>query len=244
MPVEFSLDRSSPVPLYFQMSEQLEAAIADGTLRPGDRIDTEIDIAERYGLSRPTVRQAIQELVNKGLLVRRRGVGTQVVHAQVRRQLGLTSLFDDLSRGEHRPSTEVLDCSEVPADSTVSAALQVAPDSLVLHLTRVRFQGKEPLALMQNWIPCHLLPPNPDAFRRSGLYELLRAAGVHLHIAHQRIGARAASAEEARLLDVRKGSPLLTMTRTAFDNSGVPVEHGTHAYRADAYTFETTLMDR
>lgn len=244
MSVDITLDRGSPVPLYFQLSQQLETAIADGRLQPGDRIDTEIDIAAKHGLSRPTVRQAIQVLVNKGLLVRRRGVGTQVVHGQVRRQLGLTSLFDDLSRSGHHPRTDLLETSRLPAPAEVSSALQLAPGAEVLRIERLRYDGREPLAHMLNWLPGDTLSDDAvEALATSGLYEQLRSLGVHLRIAHQRIGARSASAAEAKLMGIGKGAPLLTMERTAFDETGRPVEYGSHAYRADSYTFETTLMD-
>ncbi len=85
-PLQLSVDRSSPVPLYFQLSQQLETAIETGKLAPGSLLGNEIELAGRLGLSRPTVRQAIQSLVDKGLLVRRRGIGTQVVHSQVKRR--------------------------------------------------------------------------------------------------------------------------------------------------------------
>jgi DNA-binding GntR family transcriptional regulator len=81
------LDRSSPVPLYFQVAEQIAEAIRRGDLAPGARLDNEILLADKLGLSRPTIRQAIQYLVDKGLLVRKRGVGTQVVHGQVKRSV-------------------------------------------------------------------------------------------------------------------------------------------------------------
>ena len=77
MSTRFTLDRHSPIPLYFQLSQELERAIREGDIKPGDRIEAEVELAARLGLSRPTVRQAIQDLVNKGLLVRRRGVGTR-----------------------------------------------------------------------------------------------------------------------------------------------------------------------
>ena len=92
------VNRSSPVPLYFQVAEQIEGAIQGGQLAPGDRIANEVALADQLGLSRPTVRQAIQTLVDKGLLVRKRGVGTQVVNAPIRRTVELTSLYDDLTR--------------------------------------------------------------------------------------------------------------------------------------------------
>lgn len=97
------LDRSSPIPLYFQVAEQISEAIRRGDLIPGSRLDNEILLADRLGLSRPTVRQAIQYLVDKGLLVRKRGVGTQVVHGQVKRSVELTSLYDDLRGAGQSP---------------------------------------------------------------------------------------------------------------------------------------------
>ena len=110
------LDRSSPVPLYFQVAQQIEHAINEGELAPGDRLDNEISLAEQFGLSRPTMRRAIQELVDKGLLVRKRGVGTQVVHGQVTRPVELTSLFDDLANHHQTPTTVVLANEIVAAD--------------------------------------------------------------------------------------------------------------------------------
>jgi DNA-binding GntR family transcriptional regulator len=243
MNVDISLDRGSPVPLYFQMSQQLQSSIEEGRLKPGDQIDTEMVLAERYGVSRPTVRQAMQDLVNKGLLVRRRGVGTQVVHAPVRRQLGLTSLYDDLREGNRQPVTDVLTFETIPANERVAAALQIAEGSQVRYLERVRCEGSEPLAYMQNWLPVDVLSMEADV-TGGGLYAHLRSTGQHPHTAHQRIGAKAANSVEARVLDLRKGSPLLTMERHAFDTAGRPIELGVHAYRADTYAFETTLVER
>ncbi len=131
MALSLSLDRSSPIPLYYQLSQQLEEAISSGVLKPGDRIDTEVEIAQRYGLSRPTVRQAIAELVAKGLLVRRRGVGTQVVHSQLRRPVELTSLYDDLARASHQPQTRVLSVELVPAEGKVAESLNVTEGTSV-----------------------------------------------------------------------------------------------------------------
>ena len=244
MSLDLVLDRTSPVPLYYQLSQQLEQAIASGALQPGDRIDTEVELSRRYGLSRPTVRQAIQELVSKGLLVRRRGVGTQVVHSQVRRQVQLTSLYDDLASSNHRPRTKVLHLGHVPADAAVAAALNVEAGSSVLALERLRLDGDQPLAIMRNWLPDGLIGPTDADLEGTGLYELLRRSGVHLRVADQRIGAAAATSAQARLLGLTSGAPLLTMQRTAFDVSGRAVEYATHVYRADAHSFETTLVVR
>lgn len=239
-----SVDRTSPVPLYFQVAQQIEAAIRDGRLPPGSRLENEIQLAERYGLSRPTIRQAIQHLVDKGLLVRKRGVGTQVVQAQVRRSVELTSLYDDLLAAGRSPSTRVLERGTLPADEEVARELDVAPGTEVVRLRRLRLSGDQPLALLTNHLPVGLVDLTADDLAAHGLYEMLRAAGVNLRIAHQTIGARGATAAEARLLDERRGVPLLTMTRVAYDDQGRPVEYGRHVYRAGRYSFALTLVER
>jgi DNA-binding GntR family transcriptional regulator len=243
MALDLALDRRSPIPLYFQLSQQLEEAISTGVLKPGDRIDTEVEIAERFGLSRPTVRQAIQELVSKGMLVRRRGIGTQVVHSQLRRPVELTSLYDDLALAKHRPTTRVLDLRIVRAESPVAEGLNLVEGTDVLYVERLRLAGDAPLAIMRNWLPKDIADLDAAALESTGLYELLRRAGVHMRVANQRIGARAATSAEGRLLGVRAGSPLLTMERTTFDDSGRAFEYASHTYRSDTYSFETTLVE-
>ena len=238
------INRSSPVPLYFQVAEQLEKAIVEGELAPGDRIENEVALAGELGLSRPTMRQAIQLLVDKGLLVRKRGVGTQVVHSQIRRPVELTSLHDDLKRAGQSPQTEVLSCERWEADGHIAQELRLPAGSPVWSLERLRYVGGEPLALMHNYLPIDILDLDEVDLASKGLYEHLRQAGVQLRVANQRIGARRAETREARLLGERRGSPLLTMTRTAFDNAGRAVEYGTHVYRPERYTFEVTLVDR
>jgi DNA-binding GntR family transcriptional regulator len=171
-------------------------------------------------------------------------VGTQVVAAALHRPLELTSLHDDLAQAGHRPSTEVLALREEPADAAVAAALRQPVGTIVTYVERLRLQRGEPLAIMRNWLPTDLIDLDRASLATAGLYELMRRAGVHLRIAHQSIGARAATRSEARLLHVRAGAPLLTMERTAFDSAGRAVEYARHCYRADAHTFDTTLVGR
>jgi DNA-binding GntR family transcriptional regulator len=238
------LDRSSPVPLYFQVARQIESAIESGELGPGERLENEIGLADRLGLSRPTMRRAIQELVAKGLLVRKRGVGTQVVHGQVKRQVELTSLYDDLDRLHQAPSTQVLVHAVEPADDEIAEALGVVPGTDVVHLERLRRTHDQPLALMRNWLPVNLAGLlGQEALEARGLYELIRAGGIHMRVAKQRVGARAASPAEAKLLGLGRGAPLLTAERTTYDDRGSAVEFGRHVYRSDSYSIEFTLVD-
>lgn len=238
------LDRSSPVPLYFQAATQIERAILDGTLPVGERLDSEVMLADALGLSRPTMRRAIQQLVDKGMVVRKRGVGTQVVQQPVHRQVELTSLYDDLRSGGRVPSTKVLSLTTESVTGEVAAELAVPPGTDVVCLRRLRYSDGEPLALMVNYLPAELGVLDADALADSGLYELIRRKGTRIRIARQRIGARAADAEEAALLGESAGSPLLTMQRTAFDDTGRAVEFGSHVYRPHLYSFDVTLVDR
>ena len=244
-PLAIDVDRSSPVPLYFQVARQIEAAIASGDLAAGARLENEIELADRLGLSRPTMRRAIQELVAKGMLVRKRGVGTQVVHgAAFQRTVDLTSLYDDLVRTHQSPSTRVVVHDVEAADDDVAAALGVPPGSDVVHIERVRNARQKPLAILRNWLPVQLADFSTEDLEQRGLYALLRGSGVHLRIASQRIGACAASVTEARLLELRKGAPLLTMQRTAWDDSGHVVELGRHVYAPESYSFDVTVVSR
>ncbi|MDT0398642.1 GntR family transcriptional regulator [Streptomyces edwardsiae] len=242
--LELSVDRGSPVPLYYQLSQQLESAIEHGALTPGTLLGNEIELAARLGLSRPTVRQAIQSLVDRGLLVRRRGVGTQVVHSQVKRPLELSSLYDDLEAAGQRPATQVLVNTVVTASAEVAAALGVAENSELHRIERLRLTHGEPMAYLCNYLPPGLLDLDTAQLEATGLYRLMRAAGITLHSARQTIGARAATAGEAARLGEEPGAPLLTMQRVTFDDTGRAVEYGTHTYRPTRYSFEFQLLVR
>jgi DNA-binding GntR family transcriptional regulator len=243
-PIDIAIDRQSPVPLYHQVSEQLRAMIAGGQLEKGQFLTNELDLADHWRLSRPTVRRAIQELVDSGLLVRRRGVGTQVVNDQVRRPVRLSSLWDDLASQGRAPTTEVLALKRVRARGTIAEALEIPDNTEVIHLERRRNAERNPLAIMRNWLRTdvadHLTEENLATY---GLYTLLRQVGVRPHSASQRIGAAAANSVNARLLDLPVGAPLVTMRRVMQDDRGRVVELGEHAYDARQYTVEMTVVE-
>jgi DNA-binding GntR family transcriptional regulator len=235
------VDRSSPVPLYFQVAEQLQAAIESGELPTGCRLDNEIQLASTLGLSRPTMRQAIQYLVDQGLLVRKRGVGTEVVANRVRRAVELTSLYDDLSAAGQAPTTSLLSLETTLADDAVAHHLQVEPGAPVVRLHRLRYAQGEPLALLTNYLPENVVKLSTEELEKAGLYELLKAAGIRLTTASQTIGAKNASASEAEALGESRRAALLTMSRVAYDERGTPVEYGHHLYRASRYSFSVSV---
>ncbi len=242
--LDVTLNRISPVPLYHQLSRQLVEAIESGRLPKGAFLDNELELARRWQVSRPTVRRAIQDLVEGGMLVRRRGVGTQVVSDQVRRPFKLSSLYEDLVASGREPTTRVLLLERVKADRQVSEALNVAVDAEVVHVERLRSIGPQPLAILRNWLIVEAAAATTEEqLSRRGLYALLRERGVRPHSAVQRLGATAASAADAALLAVSTGAPLVTMRRVMHDDSGRVVELGDHRYDAAQYTVELNVIE-
>jgi GntR family transcriptional regulator len=236
------VDRMSPIPLWFQMAKHLEEAIEGGALPPGTRFASELQLADDLGLSRPTVRRAMAYLVDLGLLVRRRGIGTEVVKPRVRRPLQLTSLYDDLLSTGQRPATSVLLNEQIEAPADVAASLGVPEGTPVVKLIRLRSASGQAVARLTNYFPADLLELSSKSLEEHGLYQLFRAAGMSLQAATQSIGARRATVEEARLLGEPRGSALLTMQRVTYDVKGVAIEFGSHIYAASRYSFELSLM--
>lgn len=237
-----AIDRTSDVPLYSQIAEALAALILDGTLAPGTRIEDEVSMARRLEVSRPTTRQALQRLVDRGLISRRRGAGTVVTSPHVRRPMELSSLLADLTKSGHAVSTSITEYSMHPADEEEAEHLGVEPGTSVTRIRRVRCADGEPIALMENLLPAAIAPSHEE-LEQDGLYNLLRAQGVVPATATQSIGARNATPAEAGALEEKRRAALLTVTRTAYDSSGAVIEYGTHVYRASRYSFETTLFN-
>lgn len=238
------IDRSSPVPLYFQLAEQLTAAIDSGALLPGDSLENELSLAERLKLSRPTVRRAIAELVSQGQLTRRRGIGTTVANPVVHRRDELTSLYDDLRRSGRKPQTKVLTLDDAALDEEAATALGLPADTPLVLIERIRLADNEPLAILRNWLPPAYADITEAQLRHDGLYDLLKHRGVRPVVAQQTIGARGATTAERRLLELPRNQPLLTMTRRAYDAEGTAVEFGDHCYRADQYAFDITVHEK
>ncbi|BBG03282.1 MULTISPECIES: GntR family transcriptional regulator [Pseudonocardia] len=241
--VDVRLDRASPVPLYHQLAQAIEIAIESGALKPGDRLENELSLTRRLGLARPTARQAIQELVRKGLLVRRRGLGTQVVRPAIHRDVRLSSLYDDLTASGRAPETTVLaheSCTPATAGIPVLSELLPADEPLQ-RLKRLRRADGEPLAIMTNFLPARFELGDGELAGR-GLYTLLREQGAQIAIAHQIIGARLADADEAALLQQPAPLACVTAELVVYDDAGVLVELGRHLYRSDRYTVQTSLV--
>jgi DNA-binding GntR family transcriptional regulator len=238
------IDRTSPVPLYFQISRRLEEAVERGDLVPGERLPNEIEFAESLAISRPTMRRAIDELVERGMLTRKRGVGTQVANAQVRRRVALTSLHDDLTAAGRKPQTQVLRYDPAHVDRHAARALGTPADEPLVYCERLRLADGQPLAILRNWLPGRFNDITGPDLETHGLYHLLGQRNGRPAVAKQRITAVPAGSVEARLLGTKRNAPLISMQRTAFDAAGHAVEFADNLYRADLYAIEVTVFNR
>jgi GntR family transcriptional regulator len=241
--LDITLERNSPVPLYYQLAQSIEHAINTGALAPGDRLENELSMTSRLGLSRPTARQAIQELVKKGMLVRKRGVGTQVVRSQFRRDERLSSFNEDLTKAGKVPGTRLLEyeVGELDQDIRDSIDAENVTCETFIKIRRLRLADDVPLAVLTNYLPSHF-DISPADLSTKGLYACLRSIGVNLKIGHQRISARLMTDEEAELLDAETPAACLTVDRIAYDDVGQFVEFGRHMYHAAHYSIQSSLV--
>lgn len=238
---EISLDRDSQVPLYQQIAEPIEAAILSGALPAGAMIEDEVSMAARLDVARPTARRALQELASRGLLTRRRGVGTRVTPPHVHRPMKLSSLNDDLSDAGFTPTTKVLEYTVRESTTAEAQQLGIAAGEGLLSVRRLRYADSHPLALLTNLIPLDIAPTWQE-LGEHGLYRCFAMRNIEVTSARQVIGARGATEEEAEALGEVVGAPLLTMERTGHADSGRIIEVGTHVYRPSLYSFHFSLF--
>lgn len=238
--VPLVLDRTSPVPLYHQLATQLSDAIATGVLKPGDLLESEWAMAERVTLSRPTVRHALNELSARGLIVRRKGVGTMVAGRRVLNPCNeLAKVFDDATDDES--ATTLIEFSRRRSDRRASEALGLAPEASLIYLERLRWSREAPIAVLRNWLSPRFEAITPEELAIDGLYRSLRRHDVVPDKAQQSIASRRATASERSLLRLGRGEPVLTVSRSTFDSSGIPIEVGEHTYRFDAYQYDVAV---
>lgn len=235
------VDRTSPVPLYHQLAEQWAGAIHSGALKPGDPFENELALVARLHLSRPTIRKAINELVQQGLLVRRRGVGTHVASQVVGKKDSLTTLFDELKGAGREPHTEVLRLQASRPNRLAAEALGLKPGTPLVYLERLRYSDGQPLVVLRSWLPPIFNDVAAEDFTDRSLYSVLSERGYQKVEARQRIAARLPTARERRLLGLTRGDAVLTVQWLSHDANGVGLEYGEHSYRGDSYVLDNTL---
>jgi GntR family transcriptional regulator len=224
-----------------QLQEILEGVV--GALDPGAVLPSERLLAQRYGVARATVTQAIDGLAARGLVYRVQGSGTFVAEPKFRQPLTLTSFTEDMRARGMTPGSVVRGQAIVPASEVVARHLALVPGTPVVHLERVRTADGEPMALERTHLPAQRLPGLEDAdLTDASLYELLeRKWGVRVAEADQWASVVRVSEEEAALLHVSAEQPALLFQRVTRDPAGTPVEYVRSLYRGDRYEVHTRL---
>ncbi len=236
--------KASPVPRYYQLREIIREKIISGQWSEGDAIPSERELGEQYGLSRMTVRQSLMELVKEGFLYREQGRGTFVARPKITQQLSkLTGFTEDMQARAQRSTTKVLKQEMWAADESIAEKLRIKPGQLLFKVQRLRLANEEPLALetaLIFFIGCERLLE--EDLERTSLYYLLENKyGVPPLEAEQELEASLAREDEARLLQVKVGGPVLLIRRTTYTERNQPFEYATSVYRGDKYRFYSRL---
>jgi GntR family transcriptional regulator len=228
------IDPSSGVPKHLQLKDLLSRRIAEG-LEPGSPIPSERDLAEQYGLSRMTVRQAINALVADGRLERRLGRGTYVAQPKMDVQIRLVGFTEDMRRRGMTASSRTLSFERIAATPALAGHLEIESGDPVVRLVRLRYADEIPMAIERTHIPERLVPGLVEAGVPKSLYQYLNEHyGIVLTWGEQQIEASITAAEDAPLLNIRPDGVVLIMARRSFADD-VQVEYATSAYRADRY---------
>jgi GntR family transcriptional regulator len=237
--------RTGGVPLYVQVREKLRSEYSQ--LEPHSPIPTELELMKRFGVSRITLRKAVDDLVVDGLLERHQGKGTFTSAPKLTHELNaITSWTEQLRALGYNPRTANRTCVEIAPPRRVAHALNLSASEKVVMLRRTRLVGDEPLSLMTNYIPSRLVPNiEQEAESAESLYELLEQ---RYHLVPDRatdtVETRAATTEEADTLNIEPWSPILVMTRLSFLKDGSPLELAFAISRGDRYQYRVTLHGR
>lgn len=245
MPVD-RIDRRSKLPYYQQLYEILRGKIARKDWKPGDMIPPESELTELYQVSRSTVRQVLDILVNEGLIYRERGRGTFIAHLTLEQSMvRIVSFTEDMRQRGFEPGTQVLSARLVPASKDIAERLQVATGETLACVERLRLADGEPMSIEESYLVNRYCPDVlQHDYASQPLREILaRDYNIRLVNAKQIIRAIPAPTNLAEFLDVRSRSPLLYIERISFSQSGVPIEFLRIYYRADRYSLYNELHE-
>ena len=241
--LQTSLHRSNKIPLYHQVAMLLRTELAEGRVEVGAKIPPEHDLMQRFSVSRITIRQAIDSLVQEGILVRKQGRGTFVLEAP--RRNTVTELAGTLNAIEtlgENTDVSLLGAVYVTCPPRIAQTFKMAPPmGTVLKVTRVRSSNGEPFEYLTNWIaPDWTSRINLDELRHKSLVSVLKRLGAQLDSADQIISATLTSPEVSECLGAPVGSPLLQGHRIYYAG-GVPVMVLESLYRPDRYAYRVRL---
>jgi len=230
------LEQESPIPLYLQIEQRIRRAITLGDLAPMSRVSSELELASIFGVSRMTARKAIDRLVAEGLLFRRQGKGTFVAQPKIAHGLSTQLSFGAAMTGLGLVlSTTVLQHGMSPAPAEVASALGIVPGGSTVYIRRLRIVETEPAAIHTSYLPGGF-GAILDADLRGSLTSAMADVGARVDNSRDSVEAVLASADEAEVLGVETGSPLLMIEGVAFA-AGTPVRYTKALYRGDRFKF-------
>lgn len=240
-----TLERTNPLPLYYQLKEVLKQQIRSGHLAPHTAIPSEPELVANYHVSRATVRQALSELVHEGLLYRQHGKGTFVCEPRVQQtQSELTSLTEEIQRRGKRPGGLLLVSELIRGSEAVRKQLSLIDTEQTIRLERLRTANDIPIAYEVDYLP---YPRAASIYQRAkelsdgSLYNLMNSEGLNPYIVEQKIRVGTATMREAELLRIPPGEAGLHFTSTAFDLTGSPIEYSETFFPGTQYDFHVTL---
>ncbi|OKL47429.1 hypothetical protein BSR29_02780 [Boudabousia liubingyangii] len=210
-------------------------SLIDTGLPVGTPLPSERELCKEFGVSRMTVRQATDALVNEGLLERIQGRGTFVARPKIDLQLRLTSFAEEMNKRGLMPSSRFLFSETSKADEVTAAALEIKIGAPVFHLKRIRCGSDLPISIQEDWMPCDLVPDLFEGGMPSSLYTSLRKAGFPAQWGEDTITAHLVSEEEAELLEIETPEAGLYVTRRSFSGERAVLYTKT-LYRHDRYS--------
>lgn len=241
----FVVEKDTPVPLYYQIKQTLLAAIQSGKLKGGDMIPTELEFCERCGVSRPTIRQALSELVSDGYLYRLKGKGTFVAVPKIDARFlnKLQSFNQEMQQKGLLPSTKVMTLEVVQGKGAINEKLSIPASQKLIYLERVRYANGVPIVYLETYLPYHPYERLMEQdFNITSLYSQLEEL-YHVRVSHvvREIEAVNASSREAALLEIVKNQALCLVTTVAYADQGAPLEYSVARYRGDRNKFSVEL---
>lgn len=244
--MDFSVNRTSGIPYHIQVRNVLREHLQAGTWQPGDRLPSEPELCQMFAVSRPVIRQALNDLAQHGLVTRLKGKGTFVAPPKISEGLvqKLTGFYQDMVEQGYTPTARILRQEAVPASRRIAERLGIAPETPVIIIERLRFVQDEPIQLVTTYIPQAICPAllEVDLSRRS-LYAFLdEACGIVIARGHRSVEAVAANEVEAEMLQVKKGTPLIMLDSVSYLSDGTPVEYYHALHRGDRTRFEVELV--
>ncbi len=240
--MQLRIDKAGKEPLHSRVEKMLRELIEEPQYRNGEYLPKEVELAQRLGVARNTVRHALSKLVNEGLLIRKKGVGTVVAGRRISTRLDSWWSFtrEMANRGLAVVNYEV-SVSAIPANEEVAEALHLRPGSKVMCLSRLRGTAAGPCLLSISWFHPRIPLSGQESFDRP-LYQMLEEDhGVLAAVSREEISAIRAEESLAQRLDIETGAPVLFRARSVCDSDGRMVEYNKVYYRGDGFTYSIDI---